>query len=119
MLTCAAAPRTQLILLDTDIDTDIDDAFALALIIKSPEQQLLGVTTVSADTVARARTAPKMLWQAGRQWCHLSVVAGVAGPKQDINQAAWADGFPNRQIHTEPRSSSCTAKSKSICTKSR
>ena len=45
------------IVLDTDIGTDIDDAFALALIMKCPELDLVGVTTVSGDTQARARLA--------------------------------------------------------------
>ena len=34
------------IILDTDIGDDIDDAFALALALKSPEIEILGVTTV-------------------------------------------------------------------------
>jgi len=43
----AASPAKIPIILDTGIGTDIDDAFALALIIDSPEFDLLGVTTVS------------------------------------------------------------------------
>jgi hypothetical protein len=38
----AEAPAKIPIILDTDIGTDIDDAFALALIINSPEFELLG-----------------------------------------------------------------------------
>ena len=53
------------LILDTDIGADIDDAFALALIISSPELELLGVTAVGGDTQARARLAAKMLWEAG------------------------------------------------------
>ena len=34
------------VILDTDIGSDIDDAFALALILASPELDLRGVTTV-------------------------------------------------------------------------
>ena len=34
------------IILDTDIGDDIDDAFALALAVRSPEIELVGVTTV-------------------------------------------------------------------------
>ena len=62
----AEAPKIPVIL-DTDIGTDIDDAFALALIIDSPEFDLLGVTTVSGDTAARARLAAKMLVGSGRK----------------------------------------------------
>jgi inosine-uridine nucleoside N-ribohydrolase len=64
------------VILDTDIGTDIDDAFALALIMSSPELELLGVTTVSGDTAARARLAAKFLWEAGGNGgkCRLSPV---------------------------------------------
>jgi purine nucleosidase len=95
----AAAPEK--IILDTDIGTDIDDAFALALIINSPEFELLGVTTVSGDTRARARIAAKMLWEAGGKWRQVPVVAGVPGPKQGINQGPWAEGFVGPQLLKE------------------
>jgi purine nucleosidase len=35
----------QKIIVDTDIGGDIDDAFALALALSSPDMELLGVTT--------------------------------------------------------------------------
>ena len=48
-----AAPQPKIpILLDTDIGSDVDDAFAVALILGSPELDLVGVTTVSGDTQA-------------------------------------------------------------------
>jgi inosine-uridine nucleoside N-ribohydrolase len=97
----ADAPAKIPVILDTDIGTDIDDAFALALIIDSPEFELLGVTTVSGDTAARARIAAKMLWEAGGKWRQVPVVAGVPGPKQDINQAPWANDFVGPQILKE------------------
>ena len=65
------------ILLDTDIGTDIDDAFALALIVQSPELDLVAVTTVSGDTQARARLAAKMLWEAGRANVPVAAAWGV------------------------------------------
>ena len=86
------------ILLDTDIGTDIDDAFALALIMRSPEFQLLGVTTVSGDTAARARLAAKFLWAAGGSWRQVPVVAGTRGTPQPIDQTRWADGFVSPQV---------------------
>jgi inosine-uridine nucleoside N-ribohydrolase len=89
------------IILDTDIGTDIDDAFALALIVNSPELQLLGVTTVSGDTAARARLAAKFLWEAGGKWRQVPVAAGVPGPAQHIEQTHWADDFAGPQILKE------------------
>lgn len=84
------------ILLDTDIGTDIDDAFAIALIAKSPELKLLGVTTVSGDTAARARLAAKLLSVAGLNG--VPVAAGVAGKPLPIGQTRWADGFTSPQL---------------------
>ena len=100
-LAAADAPPKIPVILDTDIGTDIDDAFALALIISSPEFELLGVTTVSGDTAARARIAARMLWEAGGKWRQVPVVPGVPGSKQDINQAPWADNFESPQILKE------------------
>jgi purine nucleosidase len=97
----AQGPTKIPVILDTDIGTDIDDAFALALIIKSPEFDLLGVTTVSGDTAARARIAAKMLWEEGGKWRQVPVVAGVHGPKQNIEQARWAEDFVSPQILKE------------------
>ncbi|MEK7409632.1 MAG: nucleoside hydrolase [Acidobacteriota bacterium] len=54
------------VILDTDIGTDIDDAFALALVLASPELELRAVTTVSADAYGRALIACRMLDEAGR-----------------------------------------------------
>ncbi len=95
----AASPSKVPILLDTDIGSDIDDAFALALIIQSPELDLLGVTTVSGDTQARARLAAKMLWEAGRPT--VPVIAGGPGKPLPIDQTRWAEGFTGRQMRGE------------------
>lgn len=84
------------ILLDTDIGTDIDDAFALALILRSPELRLLGVTTVSGDTAARARLAAKMLSEAGKR--RIPVAAGKPGKPLPIEQTRWAEGFSSPQL---------------------
>jgi inosine-uridine nucleoside N-ribohydrolase len=94
-----AAPSKTPIILDTDIGTDIDDAFALALIINSPELELLGVTTVAGDTQARARLAAKLLWEAGGAWREVPVYAGEPGKPQPIEQTRWAQGFTSSVLH--------------------
>jgi purine nucleosidase len=43
------------VIFDTDIGTDVDDILALAVLAKSPELNLIGVTTVYGDTPLRAR----------------------------------------------------------------
>jgi inosine-uridine nucleoside N-ribohydrolase len=55
------------VLLDTDIGSDIDDAFALALVLASPELDLRGVTTVGADAEQRARIVCRFLAACGRR----------------------------------------------------
>ncbi len=54
------------IILDTDIGTDIDDAYALVLAASSPELDLLAVTTVNSDTLLRAQIAKELLRRVGR-----------------------------------------------------
>ncbi len=71
------------VLLDTDLGSDIGDAFALALVLASPELELRGVTTVSGDTPTRALMACRFLTMTGRR--HTQVVAGAdPQPSQEI-----------------------------------
>jgi purine nucleosidase len=55
------------IFLDTDIGSDIDDAFALALVLASPELDLQGVTTVGSDAEERAWIICRFLTSVGRR----------------------------------------------------
>ena len=87
------------VIFDTDIGTDIDDAYALAALIHRPELQLLGVTTVSGDAVARARLAAKLLAVAGGDWVALPVYAGTSGSTQYMKQVEWANGFSAPNLH--------------------
>jgi purine nucleosidase/pyrimidine-specific ribonucleoside hydrolase len=66
------------VLIDTDIGDDIDDAFALCLAMKSPEIDILGVTTVFKNTTCRARLAKKLLSLGG--FDHVPVYAGASLP---------------------------------------
>jgi inosine-uridine nucleoside N-ribohydrolase len=59
-----AAPAP--VLLDTDIGDDIDDIFALGLVLSSPELELRGVTTVFGDAHTRALIACRFLQAVGR-----------------------------------------------------
>lgn len=49
------------VVLDTDIGDDIDDAFALGLLLKNPNVDLLAVTTVYKNTLARAKQARALI----------------------------------------------------------
>jgi len=70
--------------LDTDIGTDVDDALALAFALRCPKLDLRAVTTVSGDTVRRARIAKMLLRLAGRE--DIEVAAGVAGEVSDARR---------------------------------
>jgi purine nucleosidase len=54
------------VLFDTDIGSDIDDAVALAYLLKQPACELLGVTTVSGEPHKRAELASAICHAAGR-----------------------------------------------------
>jgi purine nucleosidase len=54
------------ILFDTDIGSDIDDAFALAYLLANPRCDLLGITTVSGEAIERARLASMLCVAAGK-----------------------------------------------------
>ena len=54
------------IILDTDIGTDIDDSWALAMVLNSPELDLKMILTSTGDTLYRAKLAARMLETAGR-----------------------------------------------------
>ncbi len=54
------------ILLDTDIGSDIDDAVCLAYLLANPACDLLGITTVTGDTVKRASMASVLCKIAGK-----------------------------------------------------
>jgi len=90
-----AADASQLVIIDTDIGDDIDDAFALALALKSPELKILGITTAFGDTELRARLVDRYLAAVGRS--DIPVAAGVATPSGHFTQAAYARQWPERK----------------------
>jgi len=90
----AVAP--QLAILDTDIGDDIDDAFALALALQSPELKLLGITTAFGDTKLRARLVDRYVQAVGRT--DIPVLVGVATAHNNaFTQAAYAGRWPVRK----------------------
>jgi purine nucleosidase len=76
------------LILDTDIGTDVDDALALAFALRHPDIDLRAVTTVSGDTVRRARIAKKLLLLAGRD--DIEVAAGERGEQSQPQRSAEA-----------------------------
>ena len=91
----ASAPQS--VIIDTDIGDDIDDAFALALALKSPELKILGVTTTFGDTQLRAHLVDRYLRAIGRS--DIPVFAGPATKTANpMTQAAYAKRDPPRKF---------------------
>jgi purine nucleosidase len=83
------------VIIDTDIGDDVDDAFALALAVKSPELQILGITTAFGDTETRAKIVDRFLGETGPT--EIPVLSGkpTVG-KSPLTQRRYAEGghFP-------------------------
>ena len=88
------------VIFDTDIGTDIDDAYALAGLLARPDLELVGVTTVSSDAAARARLAAKLLQVAGGDWHRVPVYAGISTATRYMKQVEWAKDFSAPNLHT-------------------
>ena len=88
-------PASELVILDTDIGDDIDDAFALSLALASPEFQILGITTAWGDTSLRSRLVDRLLCETGRD--QIPVLTGIPTHRAGaaaFSQEPWADAGP-------------------------
>jgi inosine-uridine nucleoside N-ribohydrolase len=89
----ATTATRQKVIVDTDIGDDIDDAFALALVLSSPEIELLGVSSAWGNTQLRARIAERMLCETGNS--RIPVFAGIATTGMNVmDEAPWAQEMP-------------------------
>jgi inosine-uridine nucleoside N-ribohydrolase len=85
------ARRSIPVILDTDIGTGIDDTWALAMMLKSPELDVKLVVTETGDTTCRAKIVAKMLEIAGRT----DVPVGIDIPLENIpiHQGPWVEEY--------------------------
>ena len=95
-----SAEGKQKIIFDCDIGGDIDDAFAVGLVLASPEFEILGFVVDHGNTSLRGRTIEKLLYEVGRE--DIPVLIGsptpnVVGVDTEIagrsNQFSWSDSF--------------------------
>lgn len=84
-----AAPEK--IIIDTDIGDDIDDAFVVALALKSPEVEVLGITTDFGDTKARAAILDRMLGETGHGGIRVAVGAASGANAAGFTQRAYGE----------------------------
>jgi purine nucleosidase len=90
------------VILDTDIGTDIDDAWALGFAMTSPEFELVAVTVTDGNTAARARVACKLLHTAGRGGVPVAVGRPTAPPDGIDYQLTWAEDFTDTRPVPQP-----------------
>ena len=65
------------VILDTDIGDDIDDAFALLLLLESHKFDVLGITTVFRNSIKRAKMAKQLIDSLGYD---IKVYPGIDNP---------------------------------------
>jgi inosine-uridine nucleoside N-ribohydrolase len=80
------------IIIDTDIGDDIDDAFAVALALSSPELEVLGFSAAFGDTPARAKMLDRMLGELGHGDIPVAMGTPVDVNRNAFTQRRYADG---------------------------
>jgi purine nucleosidase len=90
----------QKVLFDCDLAGDVDDAFALSLLVASPEFEVLGLIMDHGNTAKRAQVACRMLYELGLEQVPVAVgrpTPGIVGEQEgiagDSNQFVWGQGF--------------------------
>ncbi len=91
MTALASAQGRVPVILDTDIGDDIDDTWALAMLLGRPELELKLVVTASDDTPTKARLLAKALETMG----HGGVPIGIGKKTSDreLNQTTWIGDY--------------------------
>lgn len=97
-----AAPTSvkEKVIIDTDIGIDVDDAFAVALALCSPELDILGFTAASGDTAARVKIIDRMLGESGLQ--SIPVTAGPPTTSPDRSSPTTLIGLQKRYGESWP-----------------
>jgi inosine-uridine nucleoside N-ribohydrolase len=87
-----AAPANPVpVIIDTDVGDDIDDAFALAIALKDPHLEVIGITTAWGDTRVRTLLVRRLLATLGRP--DVVVAQGPATTNLvPFTQKKWASG---------------------------
>src|SRR5947207_14869708 len=90
-LTSQTSSSPEKIIIDTDIGDDVDDAFAVALALRSPELQILGITTTFGDTETRAKLLDRLLGETG----HSDIPVAI-GVRTQANSSFTQRGYAER-----------------------
>jgi inosine-uridine nucleoside N-ribohydrolase len=79
------------VILDTDIGDDIDDTWALCLMLGSPEVEVKLIVTASDDTPVKTRLLAKILERVGRT--DIPIGTGKRTSDRAIHQAGWLGDY--------------------------
>jgi inosine-uridine nucleoside N-ribohydrolase len=91
----AHAQQDAPIIVDTDVGDDVDDAFAIDLVLASPELRVLGLSSAWGDTALRAQMLDRMVCETGKS---IAVHTGVPTKSTTtFTQAAWAKAGIKRE----------------------
>jgi inosine-uridine nucleoside N-ribohydrolase len=85
------------VILDTDIGTDIDDTWALAMMLNSPELDVKLVVSDEGNTLYRAKIIAKVLEVAGRTDVAVGVGVRQPCPRKKMLQSDWVKGYDLRR----------------------
>ena len=99
--------QRQKVIFDCDLGGDIDDAFAVAILLCSQDEfEILGICMDHGNTPGRGRVAAKMLYETGNEDIpvylgrHTPTVVGLHEELEgDSPQFLWAEGFDRLQPH--------------------
>lgn len=90
--------QKQKVIFDCDLGDDIDDAYALALLLSSTDKfEILGITTCYGRTNDRAEMACKMLYETGNEKIPVAMGRNTSNTDERANwyaeQFYWSKGF--------------------------
>jgi inosine-uridine nucleoside N-ribohydrolase len=90
----AEQPKAEKVIVDTDIGDDIDDAFALALALSSPEIQILQINSDFGDTDVRTRILDRFLEAVSRTDVVVATGVQTPMPEHHFTQRQYAERAP-------------------------
>ena len=101
----AQAPQRVPVIFDTDIGDDIDDTWALAMLLKSPQLDVKLITTTCGKSHARAKLIAKLLTVAGRTDIPIGLGVGKKEGRGKQRQEDWVkdyrlEDYPGK-VHTD------------------
>lgn len=87
------------VILDTDIGFDVDDVWALVLLLNCPELDIKLITTATGDTAYRARIVAKILSIAGRE--DIPIGVGIPLDSSPKTHSGWLGDYDLKDYQGE------------------